>query len=108
VATNIRVRRESKSARNAGMTEPHSAMRMLQVREANWESTQRYQPRHLDCHLFLFKSRETDDKFEIPDDYGWGSQVESLDIVEVEGEHLQMFAPQHVSTLAREINKRLK
>ena len=108
VTTNIRVRNETNCARNAGITEPHSEIRMLQVREANWESTQLYQPRHLDCHIILFRSRETDDKFDIPDDYGWSSVVESLDIVEVEGEHLEMFAPQHVSTLAREINKRLE
>ena len=80
---------------------------MLQVREAHWQSMQIYQPSPLDCHITLFKSRATDDKFDIPDDYGWRQLVKSMDIVEVDGKHLTMFAPQHVGALAREISSRL-
>lgn len=58
-------------------------------------------------HFTLFKSRTTDGKFDIPDDYGWGTLVKTMDIVEVEGEHLTMFARLHVRALAKEIAKRL-
>jgi thioesterase domain-containing protein len=107
VATHIRVRKELHSSRNAGITEPHSRFRMLQVREAHWSSMQVYQPGTLACQITLFKSRETDDKFQIPDDYGWSRLVSSLDIVEVGGEHLEMFAKEHITELAGKINARL-
>ena len=108
VATNLRVKKELNRIRNAGITEPHSELRMLQVRETHWDSMQGYVPQALRCGMTLFKSRETDDKYEIPADYGWKSVVDLLDIVEVEGEHLEIFAPEHVSTLACKVSKRLR
>jgi amino acid adenylation domain-containing protein len=107
LTTHLRVKKEIRSAREAGNTEPHSDLRMLQVREAHWKSMQLYQPAPLNCHITLFKSQATDDKFDIPDDYGWGSLVKSIDIVEVEGEHLTMFNRRHIRSLAREIAQRL-
>ena len=86
LATHFRVKEEIRSARNAARTEPHSHLRMLKVREAHWESMSAYQPAPLDCHITLFKSRATDDKFDIPDDYGWSPLVKSMDIVEVDGD----------------------
>jgi thioesterase domain-containing protein len=107
IATHLRVRFEIRAARNSGVTEPHSQLRMLKVRETHWESMKAYQPAPLGCHITLFKSRATDDKFDIPEDYGWRPLVDSIEIVDVEGKHLTMFEPQHVASLAREINKRL-
>jgi amino acid adenylation domain-containing protein len=107
IATHFRVRFEIRTARSSGVTEPHSQLRMLKVRETHWESMKAYQPAPLGCHITLFKSRATDDKFHIPDDYGWRPLVDSIEIVNVDGKHLTMFAPEHVASLAREINRRL-
>ena len=107
IATHFRVKEEIRAARNAGSTEPHSDLRMLQVREAHWESMENYKPAALDCHVTLFKSQATDDKFDIPGDYGWSGLVKSLEIVGVKGKHLTMFAPKHIGELARKISKRL-
>jgi amino acid adenylation domain-containing protein len=107
VVTCLRVRNETRSARNAGITQPHTGLRMLQVRDAHCRSAQLFRPGHLDSHVILFKSRETDDKFDIPDDYGWTEVVRSLDIAEVDGEHLEIFSKQHVASIAGEINRRL-
>jgi amino acid adenylation domain-containing protein len=107
IVTHFRVRQEIRAARASGDTEPHSQMRMLKVRETHWESMKAYQPSPLGCHITLFKSRTTDDKFDIPDDYGWRPLVDSMEIVSVDGKHLTMFAPEHVESLAREINTRL-
>ena len=107
IATHFRVKKESRTARTAGTTEPHSSNRVLQVREAHWESMVSYRPAALDCHITLFKSQVANDKFDIPGDYGWGALVKSMEIVEVEGKHLTMFAPRYASALAAEITKRL-
>ena len=107
LATNLRVKGETRSARSAGISEPHSHLRMLKVRESHWESMKAYQPAPLDFHITLFKSRATDDKYEIPDDYGWRPLVRSMEIVHVDGKHLTMFAPEHVGRLAGEITSRL-
>ena len=48
-----------------------------------------------------------DDKFDIPNDCGWSALVRSIEIVEVEGKHLTMFAPEYVGALASEISKKL-
>jgi amino acid adenylation domain-containing protein len=107
IATYFKVMLEIRAARSSEITEPHSQLRMLKVREAHWESMKSYQPAPLGCHITLFQSSATDDKFDIPDDYGWGPLVDSIEVVKVDGKHLTMFAPQHVVGLAREISKRL-
>ena len=66
-----------------------------------------YNPAPLDCHITLFKSQATNDKFDIPEDYGWRPLVKSMDIARVQGKHLTMFAPRHVGALAREISRHL-
>ncbi|MBC8127321.1 MAG: amino acid adenylation domain-containing protein [Gloeobacteraceae cyanobacterium ES-bin-144] len=105
--THFRVKSEIRAARNASTTAPHSEIRMLQVREAHWVSMTLYQPQPLDCHITIFKTVSADDKFEIPRDYGWTALVKSLEIVEVPGQHLTMFAPRYASNLAKEISLRI-
>ena len=107
LSTHLRVRGEIRAARNAGVTEPYSEIRMLKVREAHWKSMEAYQPGSLACHITLFKSEATDDKFDVPEDYGWGDIVKSIEVVEVPGKHLTMFALSHVRALAGEISKRM-
>lgn len=107
LTTHIQVRRETRAVNQSSKSEPHSNLRMLQVRESHWESRQAYRPQPLDCHVSLFKSNAPDDKFNIPPDYGWGRLVKSIDIVEVPGKHLTMFAVRYVANLAKEITSRL-
>jgi thioesterase domain-containing protein len=80
---------------------------MIQVREAHLQAMRDYQPSSIDCPLLLFKSSVVDDKFEIPEDYGWKRITPDVQIIDVPGRHLDMFDEPHVSTLAREINLRL-
>ena len=107
ISTHIQVRLETRSVKNSKKSEPHSTQRMLQVRESHWQSRQAFRPSPIDCHVCLFKSNIPDDKFHLPDDYGWGSLVKSIDIIEVPGKHLTMFAPRYVANLAKEIFIRL-
>jgi amino acid adenylation domain-containing protein len=107
IATHLRVRNEIRTARGAGATEPHSEIRMLQVREAHWNAMEAYRPGRLACQLTLFRTRVADDKYDIPSDYGWGDLVDSLEIVEVAGRHLTMFEPRHAAGLAKEIAARI-
>ncbi|MEO8615847.1 MAG: amino acid adenylation domain-containing protein [Luteolibacter sp.] len=106
-STHFRVKGEIRAASSTGATEPYSEIRMLKVREAHWKSMEKYQPGPLACHITLFKSEATDDKFDIPEDYGWGELVKSMEIVEVPGKHLTMFAPRYVGALAGQISKRM-
>ena len=107
LSTHFQVRQEIRAVNGSRKSEPHSSLRMLQVRESHWESRQIYRPQPLDCHITLFKSNEPDDKFHIPNDYGWSRLVKSMDIIEVPGKHLTIFALRHVANLAREITNRL-
>jgi thioesterase domain-containing protein/acyl carrier protein len=107
VCTHLQVRKQRYAARSSRISEPHSETRMLQVREAHLISMNSYQPSPLGCHVTLFKSKAPDDKFDIPDDYGWSSLAKSLEVIEVEGRHLTIFSKNHVGVLAREITERL-
>ena len=107
LSTHLRVKGEIRAARNAGRSDPYSEIRMLQVREAHWESMKAFQPEPLDCPIVLFKSRSANDKFELPADYGWTPLVRSIDMVEVPGEHLTIFDSRHVGHLAKELQRRI-
>ncbi len=107
LSTHLQVRREIRVVNQSRKSEPYSNLRMLQLRESHWESRQAYRPQPLDCHICLFKSNAPDDKFNIPNDYGWGRLVKSIDIVTVPGKHLTMFAQRYVANLAQQISSRL-
>ena len=103
VQTNCRVKREKHLARTSSHSDSHSDLRMLQVREDHWESTVLYDPLPFEGQVTLFRSTVPDDKFDLPADNGWGSIAESMDIVEVDGEHLEIFSPNHVANLAEKV-----
>jgi thioesterase domain-containing protein len=107
VATNLRVKAEVRAATNAGMTEPYSNLRMLQVRESHGAAMDDYVPLPLDLDVILFKTEAVDDKFEVAPDYGWGALVRHLKIVDVPGEHLTMFDSEHVGDLAKQVKEHL-
>jgi amino acid adenylation domain-containing protein len=108
IATHLRFKREIRQVESAGITPPHSELRMLQVREAHWKSMMEFEPQPLDCHVTLFKSDTTNDKFDIPKDYGWTPMVSSLEIIEVPGRHLTMFSGLHVAALANQVQRCLR
>jgi thioesterase domain-containing protein len=96
-----------RAARSAGTTEPHSEIRMLQVREAYWTAMEAYHPPRLACRVVLFRTEVADDKYDIPADYGWTELVDSLEIVDVAGRHLTMFEPRYAAALAKKIAARM-
>jgi thioesterase domain-containing protein len=107
MATNLRVKAEVRAAAEAGVTQPHSKLRMLQVRESHGAAMDAYVPKPLDLEMILFKTEAIDDKFEVAADYGWSDLVRNLKIVDVPGEHLTMFDSQHVEGLARQVEEHL-
>jgi thioesterase domain-containing protein len=50
----------------------------------------------------------TEDQWSGPHDYGWGALCRQLSIVNIEGTHLAMFAPQHLDSLRDRIVEALE
>lgn len=107
VRTHFQVKAEQWAVRRFLRSAPHSTLRSLQVREAHAAAMDAYRPPAVDVPLHLFRTAAVDDKFEIVSDYGWAALTPRLEIVDVPGEHLTMFAPEHVPVLAREVAARL-
>ncbi len=109
IQTNRRIRAELKSARSSAPASAYSDMRRIQVREENWRAMQAYRPRPFAGRITLFKTSHLNDKFEIPDDYGWTCVASSgLNIVPVEGKHLALFSSDNINTLAKTLTDSLK
>jgi amino acid adenylation domain-containing protein len=106
--THLQVRAELLAVRHAGPGRPHGRLRALHVREAHAAAMDAYRPAPLDVPLLLFRTAAVDDKFEVAPDYGWGGLTPALEILDVPGEHLTMFDPEHAPALAREISNRLQ
>jgi thioesterase domain-containing protein len=101
VRTNRRIRSELKDASASGPAMAYSDMRRIQVREENWRAMQAYKPKPFAGRITLFKTTHVNDKYELPDDYGWRKvAVSGLDIIPVEGEHLALFSTENVGNLA--------
>lgn len=102
VRTNRRIKAELMAAGVSGPAEAYSDLRRVQVREENWRAMQAYQPRPFPGRVTLFKTSAASDKVERPADYGWACIAGAgLDIVSVSGEHLTLFAPENITTLAQ-------
>ncbi|MEM1083408.1 MAG: amino acid adenylation domain-containing protein [Verrucomicrobiota bacterium] len=101
VETHLRVKSEVAAARNSDTAEAHTELRSVQLREAHEQAMRAYRPRPLSGTLTLFRAAMVNDKFAIPDDYGWDALVDELKIIEVPGEHLTMFDSGNVGPLAQ-------
>lgn len=102
IRTHRRVKAEIKAAQAGGPAEAYSDLRRVQVRQANWRAMQAYRPQTYQGRITLFKASAISDKIERPADYGWACLAGGgLDIVLVSGEHLTLFAPENIGTLAR-------
>ncbi|MFT4175499.1 MAG: amino acid adenylation domain-containing protein [Luteolibacter sp.] len=107
IGTHFQVKFERWLTRRFPRTAPHGKLRALQVREAHAAAMDVYQPPAVDVPLHLFRTEAVDDKFEVSPDYGWSALTPKLEIIDVPGEHLTMFAPEHAPVLADELAKRL-
>jgi aspartate racemase len=108
IRTNRRVKAETKAAQRCGPAEPYSDLRRVQVRQDNWRAMQAYRPQACQGRITLFKTSTISDKVERPADYGWACLAGGgLDIVLVPGEHLTLFAPENIATLAQALTDSL-
>ena len=107
VETHLRVKAESASARGEAAS-AHTERRAVQLREAHEAAMDAYQPSRFRGTLHLFRASAVNDKFEIPDDYGWLDHVDALKVIEVPGEHLTLFDDGNVSPLAEDVSAALK
>ena len=108
VETHLRVKAEIAAAQKAGVAEAHSDLRAIQLREAHVAAMDAYRPRPFRGCLHVFRATAVNDKFEVPDDYGWRDLVDELRLVEVPGEHLTMFDEGNVKPLADEFGRCLE
>lgn len=108
IRTQRRVKAEMAAARRSGPAEPYSDLRRVQVRQENWRAMQAYRPPAYQGRITLFKTSMLSDKVERPDDYGWARLAGGgLNIVPIAGEHLTLFAPENIATLARALTDAL-
>lgn len=109
IRTNRRVKAETKAAKRSGPAEPYSDLRRVQVRQNNWQAMQAYRPPAYQGRITLFKAAAASDKVERPADYGWATVAGGgLDIVLVSGEHLTLFAPENIATMAQALTDALR
>lgn len=106
VETHLRVKAESAAAKGEAAA-AHTERRAVQLREAHEAAMDAYRPSQFRGTLHLFRASAVNDKFEIPDDYGWSDQVDELRIVEVPGEHLTLFEDGNVAPLAEDVSAAL-
>lgn len=107
VETHMRVKAEVADAQREGAAEAHTERRAVQLREAHEAAMDAYVPGPFRGTLHLFRADAVNDKFEIPDDYGWGDCVDDLVVIEVSGEHLTLFESGHVGPLADHVSTAL-
>lgn len=108
IRTNRRVKIAIQAAQRSGPAEPYSDLRRVQVRQTNWRAMQAYRPQAYQGRITLFKAAAVSDKLERAADYGWaGLAGGGLDIVLVPGEHLTLFAPENIATLAQALTDAL-
>jgi len=109
IQTNRRIKAELKDAKVFGPAEAYSDLRRIQVREENWRAMKAYQPAVFKGRITLFKTSAVSDKVERPADYGWACQAGAgLDIISVSGEHLTLFAPENIASLAEALTQSLQ
>nr|MCU0796591.1 amino acid adenylation domain-containing protein [Akkermansiaceae bacterium] len=100
VETHLRIKAEVAAAQKVGTAAAHTEMRAIQLREAHVAAMDAYKPQPFRGRLHVFRAAAVNDKFEVPDDYGWQGLVDDLRIIEVPGEHLTMFEDGNVKPLA--------
>jgi amino acid adenylation domain-containing protein len=109
IRTHRRLKAEMQAAQRSGPAEPYSDLRRVQVRQTNWRAMQAYRPQPYQGRITLFKASAINDKVERAADYGWaGLAGGGLDIVLLSGEHLTLFAPENIATLAQALTDALR
>jgi thioesterase domain-containing protein len=100
VETHFRVRSERAEASNSDIAEANTELRAVQLREAHSEVMDAFRPKPFGGTLTLFRASVVNDKYAVPDDYGWGGVVGCLETVDVPGRHLTLFESDNVEVLA--------
>ncbi len=100
VETHFRVRSELAEASKSDIAEANTELRAVQLREAHSEVMDAFRPKPFGGTLTLFRASVVNDKYAVPDHYGWGGVVGSLEIIEVPGKHLTLFESGNVEALA--------
>jgi thioesterase domain-containing protein/acyl carrier protein len=75
-------------------------LRQVQLRKAHERAMDAYVPGHFAGRLTLFRAMVGNDKFEIGDDYGWGSIVDELEVIGVPGNHISIFHEDNIEAVS--------
>ena len=107
ITDRARVEWQTLRARCSGHAEPYSEVRATQVRDAHLRSEESFHPQPLEAKVVLFICATENDKYVLPEDYGWSTLVKQQETIKVPGKHLTIFDEGNVSVLAQEIASRL-
>ena len=83
-------------------------LRIIQVRLTHIDAIQGYKVRPYPGSMVLLRSTAENDKYERLPDYGWGTAVASLQIRDVQGNHLELFDPENAGVLASQLRQALE
>ncbi len=83
-------------------------LRIIQVRLTHIDAIQEYKVRPYPGSMVLLRSTAENDKYERLPDYGWGTAVASLQIRDVQGNHLELFDPENAGVLASQLRQALE
>jgi thioesterase domain-containing protein len=107
VTDRARVEWQTWQARRAKHSAPYSQIRATQIRTAHLRSEEGFQPNALDAKIAVFVCETENDKYALPDDYGWSALVREQETIKVPGKHLTIFDEGNVNVLAQEVAQRL-
>ena len=79
--------------------------RSLAVELIYREMQDRHSAAHFDGTMYLIRSTDEESKICIPEDYGWGDYVKTLQITKVPGDHLSIFHQPWLSGLQKAFQK---
>ncbi|MEZ5303394.1 MAG: amino acid adenylation domain-containing protein [Verrucomicrobiales bacterium] len=104
----LRYSTQAAAAAAAAPAKGGSKLRHIQLREAHARAMECYAPQPYAGRVTLCKAAAINDKFEVPDDYGWGDLAGGgLDIIEIPGAHLTIFEEDNAPDLAAAVRRAL-
>jgi len=107
ITDRARVEWQNWQARWVEHAAPYSQIRATQVRSAHLRSEDEFEPQPLDAKVSVFICETENDKYALPEDYGWSGLVNEQETIKVPGKHLTIFDEVNVGVLAHEVANRL-
>lgn len=95
-----RTKAEASQLLSEGKSSQDPLTRQEQILQVHTLSMASYVPGPFPGFAILLRTDSPDDKFSLPEDYGWSSLAYSLDIRYVTGEHLLLFDEPYVNIMA--------